>query len=97
MTEADFVAFLRASFPLFTDDEISKVLLYYSSTNASVDTSIPKFATSGTSSPTALNESTFATGQQQRAEVCLSELANRFGKIPHRPFYDLLSYLSSSA
>ena len=57
------------AFPLFTEDDVSRVLLYYPSTNASVDTSIPDFATSGTSTPTALNESTYATGQQQRADV----------------------------
>ena len=57
------------AFPLFTEDDVSRVLLYYPSTNASVDTSIPDFATSGNSTPTALNESTFATGQQQRADV----------------------------
>jgi len=45
------------------------VLLYYPSTNASIDMSIPEFATTGNSTPTALNESTFGTGQQQRADV----------------------------
>ena len=59
------------AFPLFTEDDVSRVLLYYPSTNVSVDTSIPDFATSGDSGPTALNESTYATGQQQRADVSL--------------------------
>ena len=57
------------AFPLFTEDDVSRVLLYYPSTNASEDMSTPDFATSGNSTPTALNESTFATGQQQRADV----------------------------
>ena len=57
------------AFPLFTEDDVSRVLLYYPSSNASVDMSTPDFATSGNSTPTALNESTFATGQQQRADV----------------------------
>ena len=69
VTEADFVNFLMNAFPLFTEEDVSRVLLYYPSTNASVDMSTPDFATSGNSTPTALNESTFATGQQQRADV----------------------------
>lgn len=69
VTEDDFVAFLHNAFPLFTDDDVSRVLLYYPSTNASVDMSIPDFATSGNITHSALNESTFATGQQQRADV----------------------------
>ena len=69
ITEDDFVDFLRNTFPLFTEDDISRILLYYPSTNASVDISTPEFATSGNSTPTALNESIFATGQQQRANV----------------------------
>ena len=69
VTQDDFVNFVRNTFPLFTEDDISRVLLYYPSTNASVDMSTPEFATSGNSTPTALNESTFGTGQQQRADV----------------------------
>ena len=69
VTEDDFVGFLHNTFPLFTDDDVSRVLLYYPSTNASVDMSTPDFATSGNNAPTALNESTFATGQLQRADV----------------------------
>lgn len=67
MTEDDFVSFLRNSFPLFTEDDISRVLLYYPSTNASVVLEDPEFATSGVTGATALNQSNFATGQQQRA------------------------------
>ncbi|KAL8628171.1 hypothetical protein Q9189_006107 [Teloschistes chrysophthalmus] len=71
-TEDDFLAFLRLTFPLFTDDDIARVLLYYPSpspnpsTNISIPTT-PNYATTGTTPPTALNVSTFATGQQQRA------------------------------
>ena len=68
VTEDDFITFLRNSFPLFMEDDISKLLLYYPSTNNSV-LSTPGFATSGLTNPTALNESSFATGQQQRADV----------------------------
>lgn len=69
ITEDDFITFLRNTFPLFTEDDISRVLLYYPSPNASVDISIPEFATSGNSTPSALNESTFGTDQQHRADV----------------------------
>ena len=65
------MTFLHYTFPLFTNDNISRILEYYPSTNASVSPNTPKFATSGTSLPTALNESTFGTGQQQRADVSL--------------------------
>ncbi|CAF9926636.1 MAG: hypothetical protein HETSPECPRED_006377 [Heterodermia speciosa] len=73
VTEADFIGFLRDSFPLFTDGDIEKVLFYYPSTSASVDPSIPKFATSGDDGATALNESTYDTGQQQRANNVFAE------------------------
>jgi len=69
VTEDDFVGFIRNTFPLFTEDDISRVLLYYPSTNASLSMSAAEFATTGNSTPTALNESTFGTGQQQRADV----------------------------
>ena len=69
MTEEDFVCYLKDIFPLFTEEDIEKVLLYYPSTESSVDPSIPEFATSGDVGATALNESTFSTGQQQRADV----------------------------
>ena len=73
VTEADFITFLRDTFPLFTEDDISRVLRYYPSTNASVMPGASKFATSGTTDPTALNESTFGTGQQQRADNVYAE------------------------
>lgn len=72
LTEDDFVQFLQNAFPLFTNENISQALLYYPSTNASVSNT-PKFATSGNSTPTALNESTFGTGQQQRADNLYAE------------------------
>ena len=67
-TEDDFVDFLKKTYPLFTSHNISQILHYYPSTNSSVSNT-PKFATSGNSTPTAVNESTFGTGQQQRADV----------------------------
>lgn len=68
-TEADLVNWLQLTFPLFSNDDLAKVLLYYPSTNASVDASDPYFATSGIGGPTAVNQSDVATGQQQRADV----------------------------
>ena len=47
--------------------------MYYPSTNNSVDASAPNFATTGDSIPTALNESTYGSGQQQRAENLYAE------------------------
>ncbi|KAL8650963.1 MAG: hypothetical protein Q9226_004923 [Calogaya cf. arnoldii] len=67
VTEEDFVGYLRDSFPLFTEDDISRVLLYYPSTNASDSADALRFATSGVSGATAVNVSTFGAGQQQRA------------------------------
>ena len=72
VTEDDFIFFLHNTFPLFTEDDISRVLLYYPSTNASVSMSTPEFATRGNSTVTALNESIFGTGQQQRANVSMA-------------------------
>ena len=69
VTEDDFVAFVQNTFPLFTEDDISRVLLYYPSSNASNGMITPGFASSGNESVTALNESTFGSGQQQRADV----------------------------
>ena len=73
VTEADFLTFLRNTFPLFTEDDISRVLRYYPSTSDSVMPGTPKFATSGIINPTALNESTFGNGQQQRADNVYAE------------------------
>ena len=61
-TEADLLAWLKIIFPLFTNDDLAKVLLYYPSTNASVSASSPKFATTGDSGPSALNQSDAGTG-----------------------------------
>ena len=75
-TEDDFVNFLKDTYPRFTDYNISQILQYYPSTNSSVSDT-PKFATSGISTPTAVNESTFGTGQQQRADVSFSYVLPR--------------------
>lgn len=72
-TEDDLVAWLELTFPLFTHDDISKILQTYPTPNASVDASAPLFATLGDSGPTALNQSSLATGQQQRADNIYAE------------------------
>ncbi|KZF20748.1 alpha/beta-hydrolase [Xylona heveae TC161] len=72
-TEDDFLAFLNTTFPLFDNDDLAKVLMYYPSSNASDTPSMPRFSTTGTSGPSALNESEFGTGQQQRADNLYGE------------------------
>ncbi|KXT02674.1 hypothetical protein AC578_1170 [Pseudocercospora eumusae] len=72
-TEDDLVAWLHTTFPLFDENDIAKVLYYYPSTNASTNPEAPLFATSGDSGATALNQSSVATGQQQRADNIYAE------------------------
>lgn len=72
-TENDFVDYVRNLVPSFTDADIQKVLETYPSTNASVNPSNPNFATSGNGTSTALNQSTYGTGQQQRADNLYAE------------------------
>ena len=72
-TETDFVNYIRRTFPMFTEADVAKTLQYYPSIEAPVNSSIPHFATAGNSTPTALNESTFGTGQQQRADNLYAE------------------------
>ena len=72
-TEDDLVSWLHVTFPMFTNDDIAKVLLYYPSSNSSTDSSAPSYATSGESGASALNESSVGTGQQQRADNIYAE------------------------
>ncbi|EME83778.1 uncharacterized protein MYCFIDRAFT_214499 [Pseudocercospora fijiensis CIRAD86] len=72
-TEDDLVAWLHTAFPLFDENDIAKVLYYYPTTNVSTDPKAPLFATSGDRGPTALNQSSVATGQQQRADNIYAE------------------------
>ena len=67
VTEDDFVNFVRNTFPLFTESDVEKVLYYYPSTSEPTEMSDPEFATMGNGSSTAVNQSSFATGQLQRA------------------------------
>jgi hypothetical protein len=68
----DLVTWLQETFPLFTTDDISKVLRYYPNSNNSDSMSSVEFATLGNIGPTAINQSAVATGQQQRANVCMN-------------------------
>lgn len=72
-TEDDLVAWLRLTFPLFTTEDIAKVLMYYPSSNSSDSLTVLPYATDGDSAPTAVNQSDVATGQQQRANDIYAE------------------------
>ncbi|KAF2680775.1 carboxylesterase type B [Lentithecium fluviatile CBS 122367] len=71
-TENDLVSWIRLVFPLLADDDIAKLLYYYSSSNDS-DANATSFATAGDEGTTALNISQTAVGQQQRANNIYSE------------------------
>ncbi|THX35267.1 carboxylesterase type B [Aureobasidium pullulans] len=72
-TEADLVAWLELTFPLFSNDDFARILRYYPSSNATDSPSAVDFATTGDSGPTAINVSSVATGQQQRANNIYAE------------------------
>jgi carboxylesterase type B len=76
--EATLLAWLQSTLPEFTSGDLAKVLIYYPIS----DPSGTKFATTGVSGPSALDQSSIATGQQQRANV--SEKAKwRNGVVHH--------------
>ncbi|KAK0871874.1 hypothetical protein LTR91_013682 [Friedmanniomyces endolithicus] len=72
-TEDELVAYLRVTFPLFSNNDIAKILFYYPSSNASVPAKPLLFATEGDTGPTALNESSVGSGQQERADDIYAE------------------------
>lgn len=73
-SEEDLVNWLQLTFPLFSNNDIAKVLLYYPSSNTTTtNSSSGVFATTGDSGPTALNQSNVGTGQQQRANNIYAE------------------------
>lgn len=72
-TEQDLVEWLELTFPLFSTSDLAKILLYYPARNASVNSNADWFATNGLTPPTAITESPFATGQQQRANDIYAE------------------------
>lgn len=72
-TEDDLVSWLRLTFPLFNNEDIAKILLYYPSSNSSVDPSAVLFPTEGDMGVTAINQSDINTGQQERASNIYAE------------------------
>lgn len=72
-TESAFEDWLHLQLPLFNSSDIAAILANYPSTSGPVDPSDPRFATTGTAPPYALNESSFGTGQQQRADNLYAE------------------------
>ncbi|KAF3766270.1 alpha/beta-hydrolase [Cryphonectria parasitica EP155] len=72
-TVDDLVAYLQDVFPMFSNNDIAKILRYYPANNASTNPSALKFATEGSYGPTNINESTAATGQQERAIAIYGE------------------------
>lgn len=64
---------LQLTFPLFKNSDIAKVLLYYPSSNASDRVDPGLFATNGLSGADAVNVSSVASGQQQRAANIYAE------------------------
>ena len=76
-TLQDFRDYIDITFPHFTQSEktaVEKQYAYAGDTQP-VDPSAPLFATTGTSPPTAVNQSTFGTGQQQRVFDVFAEYA----------------------
>ncbi|KUJ20432.1 carboxylesterase type B [Mollisia scopiformis] len=72
-TEIDLVTWIQETFPMFTTDDISKVLQYYPGSNATDSTNAVEYATLGYTGATANNESSISTGQQQRANNIYAE------------------------
>jgi len=73
--EDALISYLQDTFPLFSTDDISRILTYYPGppNNASDSLSAIDYATSGYIGSTALNESSYGTGQQQRANNVYAE------------------------
>ncbi|KNG50858.1 carboxylesterase type b [Stemphylium lycopersici] len=69
-----FVTWLRDTLPEFSDSDISKVLFYYPVSNVADPSINDQFATNGVSGPSALDQSSLGTGQQQRANNLYAEL-----------------------
>lgn len=73
-TDEDLLAWIRLVYPLFEEDDVAKLLYHYPSSNGSVTSDKPvRFATAGDEGMTALDVSTSATGQQQRANNIYAE------------------------
>ena len=65
--------YIHSNFQLLTDADVSRLLQVYQFDPTPVDRSAPLFDTLGDRGPTALNQSEFATGNQQRVFNVFSE------------------------
>lgn len=74
LTAAEFLSYIKTTFPSLTATDISRLLETYQLDNSTTELSAPLFDTLGNSGPTALNQSEFATGQKQRAYNLNSEV-----------------------
>lgn len=76
-TLQDFRNYIDITFPHFTQSEKTAIEKQYSyaGDTQNVNPAAPLFATTGTSVPTAVNQSTFGTGQQQRVFNVFAEYA----------------------
>lgn len=72
-TVDDFMNYVHSTFPLFTDADISRLLQVYQFDPTPVNRSASLFDTLGDRGATALNQSEFATGNQQRVFNIYSE------------------------
>ena len=73
-TEVDFENFVQLNYPGLSTSDVANIVKLYPSTTAPVNPEAPLFATLGNTGPTALNQSIFATGQQQRANNLYAEV-----------------------
>jgi carboxylesterase type B len=69
-SESALLSWLQSTLPEFTTGDLTKILMYYPISN----TSGTKFATTGVLGPSALEQSSVAMGQQQRANVSLAAI-----------------------
>ncbi|KAF1961207.1 alpha/beta-hydrolase [Byssothecium circinans] len=76
-TLSDFRTYINTTFPNFTQDDKDALEAQYAfdSDDKDVNPSAPRFPTDGTSTPTAINQSAFGTGQQQRVFNVFAESA----------------------
>lgn len=76
-TLQDFRNYVDITFPLFSQADKAAIEKQYSyaGDTQDVNPSAPLFATDGTRGPTAINQSTFGTGQQQRVFNVFAEYA----------------------
>lgn len=72
-TDEELLDWLRDLFPLFSENDISKVLRYYPSSSFSDSSNATLYATNGETGPTAIDQSIVATGPQQRAYKIYAE------------------------